>query len=583
MSLFKKNQPSAEPRRYGCLRSCLICFVVYLGLSVLCGILFGSLMDSSVKLKDDTVYVLKMKGTLVEQGPEDDPFGGVLEDMPYMNSDEVVGLDDLKENILFAKEDKRIRGIMLNVEGMSMGQASAKALRDALADFKQSGKFVYAYADNYSQMNYYVASVADIVMLNPVGSVDWNGLSAEKMYYKRLLEKVGIDMQIVKVGTFKSAVEPFIRTSMSEADKAQTMRYMQGIWDVMKRGVAQNRNIEIATLDALADRYMGLQTADDCRLAGLVDTLLYREQVDSLLKKQMDVKKYNTISTASLLSVERVEHKVDNEIAVLYAEGDIVDSGNEGISSKKIRKQINKIYKDKNVKALVLRVNSPGGSASASEAIWYALSRLKEKNKPVIVSMGDYAASGGYYISSGADYIFAEENTITGSIGIFGMIPSFAQLRDKLGVDIDGVNTNKHSDLEVNATYKGMNETEYALMQRMVDNGYDLFTRRCAEGRGKTQDEIKQIAEGRVWLGTDALNLGLVDELGGMEQAIVKAADLAELSDYKVVYYPEKKDFLTTLMERFDTSTTEERLVKKIRQMCAESRIMAWWDAPVIK
>ena len=586
MGLFcKKNtEQSGQPRRRsGCLKTVIICVVAYILLSVISGIILGKMMDSSVSLEENTVYVLKMEGTLVEQGVEDNPFSSLMSEMPGYTVEDKVGLDDLLSNIRLAKEDKRILGIVLRGGEMSMGQASAKALRDALIDYKTSGKFLIAYAESYSTTNYYVASVADQVLLNPVGSIDWNGLTAQKMYYKRLLDKIGIEMQIIKVGTFKSAVEPFIRTSMSEADREQTRLYVDGVWDVLRAGVAESRHLTTNELDALADRYMGLQDADTYLRCGLADSLIYAEQLDSLVKKLIGKKEYHMLTTSKLALVKRVEHKAEDEVAVLYAEGEITDDSGDGIVSKKLRRQISKIADDDDVKAVVLRVNSPGGSANASEEIWYALQRLQAKGKPVVVSMGDLAASGGYYISCGADYIYAEPNTLTGSIGIFGMIPSFAQLRDKVGLDIDGVKTNRHSDLSVNATYKGMNAEEQAMMQTMVERGYDLFTRRCAEGRKMSQDDIKKIAEGRVWLGRDAIRLGLVDELGGIEQAILKAVDLAELKDYKVTYYPEKKDFLTELMESFESSTPEERLVRKIREFCGKSRLMMWIDIPTIE
>jgi protease-4 len=586
MALFCRKQQDGKPRRsHGCLWTIIVFIVIYMLTSVVMGYMFGQFMTPSATLEDNTVYVLRLEGTLVEQGQEDNPFAPLMEQMPagYGNMQTVVGLDDLKRNILLAKENNKVRGILLRGGSMQMGQASAKALREVLLDFKESGKFLVAYSDSYSQTNYYVASVADKILLNPVGGVDWGGLSAQKMYFKRVLDKIGVEMQIIKVGTFKSAVEPYFRTSMSEADREQTMLYVQGVWDVMKAGVAESRGMEVSALEAMADRFMGLQPVEELVKCGLVDSLVYSDQVDSVLCTLVGDKDYSTISTSEMSLVKRTEHKADSKVAVLYAEGEITDEQGDGIVGKKMLKQIAKIKKDKDIKAVVLRVNSPGGSADASEQIWHALQTLRESGKPVVVSMGDLAASGGYYISCGADYIYAEPNTITGSIGIFGVVPSFAKLRDKVGIDIDGVTTNRHSDFNTNITYKGMNTEERAMMQAMVERGYDLFTRRCAEGRKQSQDDIKRIAEGRVWLGTDALRLGLVDELGGLEKAVVKAADLAELPDYKVVYYPEKKDFMTQLLESLDNSTDEEKLVSKVRAFCSKPRVMALMDAPVIE
>ena len=382
-------------------------------------------------------------------------------------------------------------------------------------------------------------------------------------------------MQILKVGTFKSAVEPYFRTSMSDADRKQTEQYLGGIWSEVKAAVAVQRNLTMEQLDAYADECMSLQPQHKYVDYGFVDTLVYVQDMDTVLRMYAGTKDYKTVSNSSMTNVERAENTATDKIAVLYAEGQIYDSGNEGIVEDKVLKQIKTIHKDDAVKAVVLRVNSPGGSADASEQIWHAVKTLQEKGLPVVVSMGDYAASGGYYISCCADYIFAEPTTLTGSIGIFGTVPNISKLREKVGLDIDGVTTNKHAALQTNAIYKGMNPQEYALMQSMVERGYDLFTNRCAEGRGVSQQEIKKIGEGRVWLGKDALNIGLVDELGNINQAIAKAAELAGLGQYAIVDYPEKTDPFEELLKMFDTTTPEERLVMKMREFASQPRIMA--------
>ena len=570
------------------MRGCLWAMVIYFALTALFSWLFGSMFSSTeVKLEDNTVYVLDMKGTVVEQGMPADPWADLLSEVPggFMSEDETVGLDQLLSNIRLAKEDDRILGIYLRGGELAIGQAAAKELREALLDFKKSGKWVIAYAHAYSQMNYYIASVADRVCLNPVGEVNWNGLSAERMYYTRLLEKIGVEMQILKVGTFKSAVEPYFRTSMSEADRLQTELYLRGIWDEMVRGVAESRGLTADTLNAYADRYMGLQDQQrylDCRL---VDTLLYDFQMDSLVRIYAGTEDYEKIRTGELASVKRDKSKAKDEIAVLYAEGEITDETGDGIVGKEMLKTIRKISKDDDIKAVVLRVNSPGGSADASEQIWGALQQLREKGIPVVVSMGDLAASGGYYISCGADYIVAEPTTITGSIGIFGIIPNASKIRDKIGVDIDGVTTNRHSDLQTNSIFRGMNPEEYQLYQTMVERGYDLFTRRCAEGRHMPQDSIKAIGEGRVWLGTDAKRLGLVDEMGDIDRALEKAAELAHLESYSLDYYPEVKDPIEELMNSLleGNQTPEEKLIAKLRVLCSKPRIMALMPEVTIK
>lgn len=578
---------SQSPRRHGCFVSLLIGILVYVLFCALLGYFFEDMFSTpATKLESNSVYRLQMEGVLVEQAPEDNPFASLLSDMPYMSrgAAEEVGLDQLISNIRLAKEDARIEGILLEGGAMQMGPASAKALRDALQDYKMSGKWLVAYAPSYSQLNYYVASVADRIYLNPTGSVDWKGISATKMYYTRVLEKIGVEMQIIKVGTFKSAVEPYFRTSMSEADRHQTEQYIRGIWDEMIATVGEARHLSAEQLNALADEYMGLQPAERMVTAGLVDTLVYKQDIDSVLCYKCAGLKPHKLTTAELSGVERKTEKCEDEIAVVYAEGEITDDSGDGIVGTEMVKTLGKVAREESVKAVVLRVNSPGGSADASEQIWHAVQVLREKGLPVVVSMGDYAASGGYYISCGADYILAEPTTLTGSIGIFGTIPCFAKIREKVGLDIDGISTNRHSDLETNMIYRGMNPAEQALMQKMVENGYDLFTSRCAAGRGVSQDSIRAIAEGRVWLGKDALRLGLVDSLGGMDDALAKAAQLAGLENYAVAYYPEREDVLTQLLKQIEgTADEEERIVARLRAFVSKPRIMARMDEVVIR
>ena len=577
--LFRKNaDEQQQPRKkHGCLWTIIICGVLYLVLCFAIGAVIGGKMGGgSASLDKETVYKLKMEGVLQEQSEEPNPFAALMKGMPGMKASEsVVGLSDLLSNIKLAKENDKVKGIYLNGGALSMAPANAKALRDALLDFKTSGKWIIAYADAYGQTNYYVASVADRIFLNPVGVVDWKGLGGQRMYYKRILDNLGIEMQIIKVGTFKSAVEPYFRTSMSEADRKQTELYLSGIWDEFKQAVASSRNLTIKQLDAYADEYMALQDAEKYVQYGLIDSLVYPQQMDTILKTYMGSADFQTLGTSGMASVKRATNKSQNEIAIVYAEGGITDDSGDGIVGTKMVKTLNKVAKEKNVKAVVFRVNSPGGSANASEQIWHAVTMLQEKGLPVVVSMGDYAASGGYYISCSADYIYAEPTTLTGSIGIFGTVPNFNKLRNKVGLDIDGVTTNKHSALESNMVYKGMNAEEFALMQNMVNRGYDLFTRRCADGRHMSQDAIKRIAEGRVWLGKDAIAIGLVDELGNIDNAIAKAAALAGLTDWKVVSYPAKKDPFTELIESLnEPDTEEERIVAKIKEFASQPRIM---------
>ena len=575
MKLFVKNNDEQPRKKMGCLGKTIIGIGVYFGFCFLLGLLMGDAFSTpKTTLEENTIYRIDLSGVLVDHAAEENPFDAVLGEM-YGQTTTTVGLNDLLSNIALAKDNDKILGIYLRGGSLSAGPASAKALRDALLDFKQSGKFIIAYSDSYTQTNYYIASVADKMYFNTVGTLMWDGMSAQKEYYTRIFDKIGIEMQILKVGTFKSAVEPYFRTSMSDADRKQTEQYLGGIWSEVKAAVAVQRNLTVEQLDAYADECMSLQPQHKYVDYGFVDTLVYVQDMDTVLRMYAGTKDYKTVSNSSMTNVERAENTATDKIAVLYAEGQIYDSGNEGIVEDKVLKQIKTIHKDDAVKAVVLRVNSPGGSADASEQIWHAVKTLQEKGLPVVVSMGDYAASGGYYISCCADYIFAEPTTLTGSIGIFGTVPNISKLREKVGLDIDGVTTNKHAALQTNAIYKGMNPQEYALMQSMVERGYDLFTNRCAEGRGVSQQEIKKIGEGRVWLGKDALNIGLVDELGNINQAIAKAAELAGLGQYAIVDYPEKTDPFEELLKMFDTTTPEERLVMKMRDFASQPRIMA--------
>lgn len=589
--IFFSQQTTADgqqrPRRkVGCLGGCLIFFAVYFICSALLGWLMGDMFSAStMDLKDQTVYRLQLKGTLVEQAQEENPFASLMGSMPYSSyaQQETVGLDDILSNIRLAKTDDRILGIWLDGGQLSMAPASAKAIRDALLDFKTSGKWIIASAKNYGETNYYVASVADRICLDPTGAVGWYGLVAQKMYYTRVMEKIGVEMQILKVGTFKSAVEPYFRTSMSDADRQQTKEFLDGIWAEYKTAVGASRHLTEAQLDALANRYMPLQSAEENLKAGLVDTIVYQQDMDSLLRVYTGTKDYKTLTTGKLAQVMRPDSKASDKIAVLYLEGAITEEDGDGIVGKEVIKTLKKIRKDDDIKALVLRVNSPGGSADASEQIWHAIQNIKADSIPVVVSMGDYAASGGYYISCGADYIYAEPTTLTGSIGIFGTIPNVAKLRNKIGLDIDDYGTNKYSTLEWNMIYKGMNPEEHALMQNMIERGYDLFTSRCAEGRHVSQDYIKSIGEGRVWLGNKGKEIGIVDEMGNIDNAIAKAVELAGLESYKLVYYPDVVDPWEEILKSFDHTTDEEKLILKVREFCSKPRIMALMPEVEIK
>lgn len=436
------------------------------------------------------------------------------------------------------------------------GMASIKEIRDALVDFKSTGKFIVAYADNYIQSNYYMATVADKVLLNPQGMVDFRGIASELLFLKNTLDKLGVEMQVVKVGTYKSAVEPYIETKMSDANREQVTAYTRSIWNTVLNEIAVSRNITVDQLNTYADEMMTFQPSEKLVAYNMIDSLVYADEADSILSTYL--KDYKILNHSSMTKVVDNAKFSKDKVAVIYAVGPIDDGSGSGIVSEKLVKTINEAAKDKMVKSVVFRVSSPGGSAYGSEQIWRALMNLK-KSKPLIVSMGDYAASGGYYISAPADTIVAQPNTITGSIGIFGLIPNIDGLNKKLGFNYDVVKTNAMSDAP--SLNRAFRPEERALMQAYVDRGYELFVKRCADGRSKTPDEIKAIAEGRVWTGEEALKLGLVDVLAGLDEAIEIAAGKAGLTEYNVKEFPAKEDFQTRLLKSL-SEEVETRLLK---------------------
>ena len=518
----------------------------------------GALAGSSEKVtevSENSVYQLELKGTLVDRS-QDDPFSGAFAEAFGQEEQKVLGLDDVLANIRKAKNNENIKGIYLKGGELMGGYASMKEIRDALADFKKSGKFIVAYADNYLQKNYYLATVADKVLINPQGMLELKGLSAELMFFKNTLDKLGIEMQVVKVGTYKSAVEPYINTKMSDANREQVNVFMGSIWKNMVGEISKSRKISPAQLNAYADEMMMFQPTEKSKQYNLVDSLVYADEVDSIIGKY--VADFKVVEHNDMCNVAEDEKYEKDKVGVIYAIGGIDGGDSEGISSDDLVETINDVAKDSTVKAVVFRVSSPGGSAYGSEQIWRALSQLKAK-KPLVVSMGDYAASGGYYISCMADKIVAQPNTITGSIGIFGLIPNIEGLNNKLGFTYDGVKTNKMGDaISVNRKFT---PEERDLMQGYVNRGYELFVKRCADGRKKTTDQIKAIAEGRVWTGEDALKIGLVDKIGGMDVAMKLAVEKAKLGAYMVKEFPVKEDFFTKLMKDFDTSV-ETRILK---------------------
>lgn len=522
---------------------------------------FGS--SDKYNLKDNTVLTLKLEGTLSER-VEPNSFL----DLIGQNTDLEIGLDDILSSIKKAKENDNIKGIYINGGAFAASNASLKEIRDQLADFKESGKFIIAYADVYSQGCYYLSSVADKVIMNPQGNLDLHGLSSSPTFYKGLLDKIGIEMQIFKVGTFKSAVEPFMLDKMSDANREQVTAYINDIWSTITSEISDSRKISVDKINQLTDSLQTFKLANASVSEGLVDTLMYETEVKEYLKDLLKVEKAKDVRMASIKDMTSVpfvkESNSKDVIAILYAEGSINNgSGKDGITDKRYVKEIEKLKDNDKVKAVVFRVNSPGGSAYASEQIWKAITDLKAK-KPVVVSMGDYAASGGYYIACNASKIIAQPNTLTGSIGIFGMFPNFEGLTKKVGLSFDNVKTNKFADFG-DAT-RPMRPEEKVILQQYIEHGYDLFLTRCSEGRNIPKDSLDHIAQGRVWTGNQALKIGLVDALGNIDTAIQEAAKLAKLDDYSLQDYPKKVDFLESLLsnqkEEFATKAMKEYLGK---------------------
>lgn len=543
----------------GIILSSVILF--FISMLVVFGMVSSS--ESETHVRKNSVMMMDLNGTLMERSQEN-PFDFLMGD-DYTT----YGLDDILSAIKKAKENDDIKGIYIQATSLGAGFASLEEIRNALKDFKETGKFVVAYGDNYTQGLYYLSSVADKVLLNPQGMIEWRGLAATPMFIKDLLQKIGVEMQVFKVGTYKSAVEPFISTEMSAANREQVNVYLSSIWGQLTNDVAASRGIPADSLNAIADRMLAFYPAEVSVECGLADTLMYKNDVRNYLKTMVGIDEDDRMPVLGLKDMVNVKKNVPkdksgNVVAVYYAYGEIdgnnsSSTGEQGIDSKKVIRDLNRLQENEDVKAVVLRVNSPGGSAFGSEQIWYAVTELKKK-KPVIVSMGDYAASGGYYISCNADTIVAEPTTLTGSIGIFGMFPNAKGLTEKIGVNFDVVKTNKYADFGM--LTRPMNDGEKSLVQMYVNQGYDLFLTRCSEGRGISKEEIDKIAQGRVWAGTTAKELGLVDELGGLDKALEIAVAKAGIEAYTVINYPKKESFFETLMNTTPDNYIKARLLK---------------------
>ncbi len=512
--------------------------ILTIGFFIIIGIIAAS-AEKEITVKDNSLLVLKLDGPIVERS-DDDPFAEIMSDLTGESAP--IGLNRILSSIKKAGRDDRIKGIYLESGMVLGGHASIEEIRNALMEFKKSGKFIISYAPVYTQKSYYLASVADRVYLPPAGMLNFQGLSSQQTFFKNTLEKVGVDVQVFRHGEFKSAIEPFTRTDMSEAAKLQTRTYVQSMWDHITLKVSESRNVTPEKLNEIANQVPMFQTDEFLLNSGLLDDIKYKDQVIAELKDSTgtdDSKDLNSIEVKKYADAYVDDGKKGiskNKVAIIYAEG-AIDSGQDGINSEDLSRTIRQARRDTTVKAVVLRINSPGGSGMGSEIIWREV-KLTSDTKPLMVSMSDLAASGGYYIATAADTIIAHPNTLTGSIGVFGMIPNMKGLFNKIGITTDGVKTNEFSDMP--SIDRSFRPEEKEIMQAYIENFYDIFLQRCADGRETSKEAIDEIGQGRVWSGENAVDINLVDVLGGIDMAVEMAAEKAGIKeDYRVVELPE--------------------------------------------
>lgn len=544
----------------------LVVFGLIVSISSVVLLLGMSMQSTTTTISDNSVLVIKLNGTIAERA-EENPFAELLgESMSEQ------GLDDILKAIRHAKENDKVKGIYIESGTFAGAEpASLEEIRSALTDFKESDKFIVAYGDNYTQGTYYISSVADSIIINPQGMLEWQGIAMKSVFFKDVLEKVGVKMQVFKVGTYKSAVEPFLLNEMSEANKEQTSVMCNEIWGKYISDVSKSRNITPEELNRFADEGFILADPSVYIENKMVDKLAYSDEVPEIIANMMGVenkKDYSTVSVKEMANAEinKPKDESGNVIAVYYAYGDIVQEEEAGLNSSgiigtKVVEDLHKLAENDDIKAVVLRINSGGGSAYASEQIWNQVMKIKAK-KPIIVSMGGLAASGGYYISCAADWIVAEPTTLTGSIGIFATFPDASELlNDKIGVHFQSVKTNQFADFGDFA--RPMNSAEQVLLQKYVNRGYELFTKRCADGRNMTIDEIKAIAEGRVWTGIHAKEIGLVDQLGTLDDAIAVAKEKVQIESFTLMSYPAKPNVLDQLMNKAKSGSYADAKLKE--------------------
>jgi protease-4 len=544
--------------------STVVGIIVFLGLCflglIVVGALFGGASEDVVQVKPNSVLDLKL------DFPINDYAGKTIyKEYPFLNEDDKNGLFNLVDAIKYAKTDDKIKGISIDNNFIVAGITQTKTLRDALIDFKTSGKFIVSYADIYTQKDYYLSSVADTIYINPVGMMEFKGLYTERLYFKDFQEKSGIKMEVVRHGKYKSAVEPFLENEMSDNNREQISVYLNGLWSEMKKEVSEARNISVAQLDVIADSLLA-RTPQLALKSNLIDKIAYYDEYVNGLKNAVGISADKSLKTIAIEDyAKHVAPKLsakssENRIAVIYAEGDIMyGEGQQGIVGHvTLNESIKNVRDDERIKAIVLRVNSPGGSALASELIWREI-ELTKKTKPVIVSMGDLAASGGYYIATNADKIIAEPTTITGSIGVFGTLPNFKNLADNMGINAEQVATNANA--VTYSIFEPLNESQYKYIEEGIIDVYGLFTKRVAEGRNLTAEQVEEIAQGRVWTGNDALQRGLVDELGGLDVALKYATEAAEIEDYKLKEFPVFEKNLDEMLETFGLAKAKEQIL----------------------
>ncbi|MBD0824543.1 signal peptide peptidase SppA [Aestuariibaculum marinum] len=539
---------------------------VFLGicvvLLVVVGLIFGSSSEEIVRIKPNSVLDLKLDFPIKDYAGKTE-----FEQYEFLNKDDKNGLFNIIDAINYAATDDKIKGISIDNNFINAGISQTKAIRDALIKFKESGKFITAYADIYTQKDYYLSSIADTIFMNPAGMMEFKGLSSEQLYFKDFQEKTGLKMEVVRFGKYKSAVEPFLENEMSEANREQVEVFLNSIWSEIKSEISQSRGVSTEQLNSIADSLLA-RNAPLAQKAKLIDKIAYHDEYLAGLKKAAGTEASKRLEMVSIFdyaeytATNMLSNYSKNKIAVIYAEGEIIyGEGEEGaVGQGVMTRSLQEARQNDKIKAVVLRINSPGGSALASELIWREI-ELTKKLKPVIVSMGNLAASGGYYIACNADKIIAEPTTITGSIGVFGMLPNGNALAEKIGINAEQVSTNKNS--VTYSFFEPLNDAQHDFIKEEIISIYELFTGRVAEGRGMEQDKVKEIAQGRVWTGTDALKIGLVDELGGLDLALKYAAEAAGVSEYNIKELPIYKKDLDKILRQFGLAEAKEDIMKE--------------------